>query len=65
MRLTVPGQCKQGVGAVLVGADLVQGAAYQGPAVAADGGPDFAGCHDVASRQFSGVAERRSRSSAG
>ena len=42
---SVPGRCRQGAGAVLVGADLVQAAADEDPANAADGEPDFADGH--------------------
>ena len=48
----------QGVGAVLVGADLVQAAADEGPADAPDGEPGFADGYDVADGQFPGRSSR-------
>jgi hypothetical protein len=45
---------RQGAGAVLVGADLVQAAADEGPAGAPDGERDFADGDDVADGQFPG-----------
>jgi hypothetical protein len=55
--------CRQGVGAVLVGADLLQAAADRGPADAPDRERDFADGHDIADGQFPGrfsrVAEPR------
>jgi hypothetical protein len=46
------------VGAVLVGADLVQAAADEGPAGACDGEPGFTDGYDVADGQFPGKSSR-------
>jgi hypothetical protein len=46
------------MGAVLVGADLVQAAADEGPADAPDGERDFADGYDVADGQFPGRFSR-------
>jgi hypothetical protein len=59
------GERWQGVGAVLVGADLGQAAVDEGPADAGDGEPGFAGRYDVALGQFPGKSGRvASRSTA-
>jgi len=46
------------VGAVLVGADLVQAAADEGPADVCDGEPGFADGYDVTDGQFPGRFRR-------
>jgi hypothetical protein len=46
------------VGAVLVGADLVQAAADEGPADVPDGEPGFADGYDVSDGQFPGRFSR-------
>jgi len=53
-----PAGQRERVGAVLVGADLVQAVADEGPAGACDGERDFADDHDVPLRQFPGRFSR-------